>query len=148
MPAGPEFLVHNGARLATASRPRPSDKFATYLTSVDRAYLAAARDTEDAATARARAVRTRATIAAAIAGIVLVAGLTAGWFIYSAGQAAQRAGQCQFRHRPAPKPPSAPASPRTGPATRSRPTTSPPSPRRALPHSPPPWPSRPTRIAT
>ena len=93
---GPEFLVHRGARLATAEQAASADKFATYLTSVDRAYVAAARDTEDIATRRARAGRTRTTIAAAIAGVVLVAGLTAGWFIYSAGQAAQRAANANF----------------------------------------------------
>lgn len=93
---GPEFLAHKGARLATAEQAASSDKFATYLTSVDRAYLAAARDAESAATRRVRAVRTRVTIAAAIAGVVLVAGLTAGWFIYNAGQAAQRSANANF----------------------------------------------------
>jgi len=93
---GPEYLVHTGARLASAEQSAASDKFATYLSSVDRAYLAAARESEAAAQRRARAARTRLTIAAAIAGVVLVAGLTAGWFIYSAGEAAKREAAANF----------------------------------------------------
>jgi WD40 repeat protein len=93
---GPEYLAHKGARLATAEQAASQDRFAGYLTSVDRAYLAAAREAESAAVARARAARTRLTIAAAVAGIVLVAGLTAGWFIWSAGEAAKRQAAASF----------------------------------------------------
>src|SRR6185312_13523580 len=82
----PEYLVHGGARLAAAGEAASSDTFAAYLTSVDRAYLDAARAAEAAAKRRARALRTRLAIAAAIAGVVLVAGLTAGYFIYTAGE--------------------------------------------------------------
>jgi WD40 repeat protein len=94
---GPEFLVHKGARLATAEQVAGQEKLAAYLTSVDRAYLAAARAVENAALAKARAVRTRATIAAAVAGIILVAGATAGYFIWSAGEAAKKQAATNFQ---------------------------------------------------
>jgi len=93
---GPEYLVHTGARLAAAGEAASGDTFAAYLTSVDRAYLDAARAAEDAAKRRARALRTRLTVAAAIAGVVLVAGLTAGYFIYTAGEAARRDAAASF----------------------------------------------------
>ncbi len=91
-----EYLAHKGARLSTAEQVAAQERFAAYLTSVDRAYLAAARAAENAALARARAARLRTTIAAAIAGIVLVAGLTAGWFIWSAGEAARTEAAASF----------------------------------------------------
>ncbi|MBI4923247.1 MAG: TIR domain-containing protein [Devosia nanyangense] len=84
-----EYVVHKGARLATAEQLAADDKFAAYLTSVDRAYLSAARDAENAAARKARAARTRLTIAAAVVGVVLVAGATAGYFIWSAGEGAK-----------------------------------------------------------
>ena len=84
-----EFVVHKGARLATAEQLAADDKFAAYLTSVDRAYLAAARALENDSVRAARSARIRLTIAAAIAGVVLVAGLTAGYFIWSAGEGAK-----------------------------------------------------------
>ena len=93
---GPEYLVHKGARLGAAEQAAASEKFTAYLSSVDRAYLAAARDSEVAAQRRARAARTRLTIAAIVAGIVLVAGLTAGWFIYAAGEVARRDAAANF----------------------------------------------------
>jgi WD40 repeat protein len=93
---GAEYLAHTGARLATAEQAAAQQRFAGYLTSTDRAYLAAARDAENAARARARAARTRLTIAAAIVGVVLVAGATAGWFIWSAGEAAKRQAAASF----------------------------------------------------
>ncbi len=93
---GPEFLIHTGARLATAEQLGSADKFSGYLTSVDRAYLDAARARENAVLAKARAIRRRTTIAAAIAGVVLVAGATAGYFIWSAGQAAKTEAAASF----------------------------------------------------
>lgn len=93
---GAEYLVHTGARLASAEQAAASDKFTAYLSSVDRAYLAAARDAEAVAERRARAARTRLTIAAVVAGVVLVAGLTAGWFIYAAGETARRDAAANF----------------------------------------------------
>jgi WD40 repeat protein len=92
----PEYLVHTGARLAAAGDAASGDNFAAYLTSVDHAYLDAARVAEAAARRRARAARTRLAIAAAIAGVVLVAGLTAGYFIYTAGEAAKRDAAASF----------------------------------------------------
>jgi len=93
---GPEYLVHKGARLAAAGQAATGEKFTAYLSSVDRDYLGAARESEAAALRRARAARTRLTIAAAVAGIILVAGLTAGYFIYTAGEAAKREAAANF----------------------------------------------------
>jgi WD40 repeat protein len=84
-----EFIAHRGARLEAVEQVAAGDKFASYLTSVDRAYLGAARETENAALRKARAARTRLAIAASVVGVVLVAGATAGWFIWQAGEAAR-----------------------------------------------------------
>jgi len=92
-----EFVVHRGARLAAVEQVARTEKFAGFLTSVDTAYLAAARDMEEAALRRARAARRRLVLAASIAGIVLVAGATAGYFIWSAGEAAKTQAAVNFR---------------------------------------------------
>lgn len=94
---GHEFLVHKGARLETARQLAAADKFSAYLTSVDQAYLDACRAAETAAAARARALRLGLGIAAVAVGVVLVAGLTAGWFIYQAGEYARRQADANFR---------------------------------------------------
>jgi len=91
-----DFLVHTGARLATARQVAGDERFATYLTSVDRAYLDAAQAAQAAADRRARALRRRLTLAATVAGIVLVAGATAGYFLYTAGEAARRDAAASF----------------------------------------------------
>ena len=93
---GAEYLAHKGTRLSAAEQAAMQDRFAGYLTSTDRAYLAAARDAENAALARIRAARTRLTVAAVIVGVVVVAGATAGWFIWSAGEAAKLAAAASF----------------------------------------------------
>ncbi len=91
-----EFIAHRGARLGSVEQVAGQDKFASYLTSVDRAYLSAARNVEDGAIKKARAARTRLGIAAAVVGVVLVAGATAGYFIWSAGEAAKRQADVNF----------------------------------------------------
>jgi WD40 repeat protein len=92
-----EFVVHRGARLAAVEQVARAEKFAGFLTSVDAAYLAAARDMEAAAQRRAHAARTRLAIAAGIAGVVLVAGATASYFLWSAGAAARTQAEVNFR---------------------------------------------------
>ncbi|MEO6015393.1 MAG: hypothetical protein ABIQ30_17630, partial [Devosia sp.] len=84
-----EFIIHRGARLQSLEQVAAGEKFAAYLTSIDRAYLSASRNVENEAVKKARAARTRWGIAAAIAGVVLVAGATAGYFVWSAGEAAK-----------------------------------------------------------
>ncbi|MBL8598437.1 MAG: TIR domain-containing protein [Devosia sp.] len=91
-----EFVAHRGARLQAVEQVAGQDKFASYLTSVDRAYLSAARNMENSAVKKARAARTRLAIAAAVAGVVLVAGGTAGYFVWSAGEAAKRQASSYF----------------------------------------------------
>ena len=91
-----EFIAHRGARLEAVEQVAAGDKFASYLTSVDHAYLGAAREAENAALRKARAARTRLTIAASIVGIVLVAGATAGWFIWHSGEAARTQASASF----------------------------------------------------
>lgn len=91
-----EFLAHRGARLNAVEQVAGAEKFASYLTSVDRAYLSAARNLENAAVKKARAARTRLAIAASIVGVVLVAGGTAGYFIWSAGEAAKTEASVNF----------------------------------------------------
>ena len=92
-----EFVVHRGARLAAVEQVARVEKFAGFLTSVDAAYLAAARDMEAAAQRRAHAARTHLAIAAGIAGVVLVAGATASYFLWSAGEAARTRAEVNFR---------------------------------------------------
>ena len=84
-----EFIIHRGARLQSTEQLAGEEKFAGYLTSIDRAYLSAARNLENGVIKKARAARTRIAIAASIVGVVLVAGATAGTFIWSAGEAAK-----------------------------------------------------------
>jgi WD40 repeat protein len=91
-----EFIVHRGARLQATEHTAGAGKFATYLTSIDQAYLSAARNVENAAIKKARAARTRLAIAASFVGVVLVAGATAGYFIWSAGEAARRQAAVNF----------------------------------------------------
>jgi WD40 repeat protein len=91
-----EFVAHRGARLQAVEQVASGDKFAAYLTSVDRAYLSAARNMENAAVKKARAARTRLATAAGIVGVVLVAGATAGYFIWSAGESAKRQASINF----------------------------------------------------
>ena len=91
-----EFVIHKGARLGTIAQLAGEERFAAYLTSVDRAYLDAARALENAAIGKARAARLRLGIAASVAGIVLVAGATAGYFIWSAGEAAKTRAAVNF----------------------------------------------------
>ncbi len=91
-----EFVVHKGARLATAEQLAAEERFATYLTSIDRAYLGAARELENAIVRKARAARARLAVAASIVGVVLVAGATAGYFIWSAGEAAKTQSAVNF----------------------------------------------------
>ncbi len=91
-----EFVIHKGARLAGVEQLAGEERFAGYLTSVDRAYLSAARNIENAAIKKARAVRTRLAIAASVVGVVLVAGATAGYFIWSAGEAAKTRASVNF----------------------------------------------------
>ncbi len=91
-----EFIAHRGARLQAVEQVAAGDKFASYLTSGDRAYLSAARNLENGAIKKARATRTRLAIAASVVGVVLVAGATAGYFIWSAGEAAKTLAQARF----------------------------------------------------
>lgn len=91
-----EFVAHRGARLQAIEQVASAEKFASYLTSVDRAYLSAARNLENGAIRKARAARTRLAIAASVVGVVLVAGGTAGYFIWSAGEAAKTQAQANF----------------------------------------------------
>ncbi len=91
-----EFIAHRGARLQAVEQVAGAEKFAAYLTSVDRAYLSAARDAENVAIRKARAARTRLAVAASVVGVVLVAGATAGWFIWSAGEAAKTQASVNF----------------------------------------------------
>jgi WD40 repeat protein len=91
-----EFLAHRGARLQSVEQVAAGDKFASYLTSVDRAYLSAARNLENGAIKKARAARTRAAIAASIVGAVLIAGGVVGYFVWSAGEAAKVQAQVNF----------------------------------------------------
>jgi WD40 repeat protein len=91
-----EFLAHRGARLSSVEQVAGAEKFLSYLTSVDRAYLSAARNLENSAIKKARAARTRLAIAAGIVGVVLVAGGTAGYFIWSAGEAAKTQATVNF----------------------------------------------------
>lgn len=91
-----EFVSHRGARLSAVEQVAAGEKFASYLTSVDRGYLSAAREMENAAVSKARAARTRLAIAASVAAIVLVAGATAGYFIWSAGEGAKRQAAVNF----------------------------------------------------
>lgn len=93
---GSEFIAHRGARLTAIEQVAAGEKFATYLTSVDRAYLSAARNVEDSAVKKARAARTRLAIAASVVGVVLVAGATAGYFVWSAGEAAKTQAEVNF----------------------------------------------------
>jgi WD40 repeat protein len=92
-----EFLVHRGARLAAVEPLAADPRYASYLTSIDAAYLSAARNVENEAVRKARAARTRWGIAAALAGIVLVAGATAGWFTWQAAEAAKIEAEVSFR---------------------------------------------------
>ncbi|RYE08859.1 MAG: TIR domain-containing protein [Hyphomicrobiales bacterium] len=91
-----EFIIHRGARLEATEQMATDAKFATYLTSIDSAYLSAARNLENSAIKKARAARTRWLSAAAIAGVVLVAGATAGYFTWSAGEAAKTQAAVNF----------------------------------------------------
>jgi hypothetical protein len=91
-----EFVAHRGARLQAVEQVAGQEKFAAYLTSVDRAYLSAARNMENAAVKKARAARTRLAIAAGVFGVVLVVGATAGYFIWSAGESAKVEAQVNF----------------------------------------------------
>jgi WD40 repeat protein len=91
-----EFIGHRGARLQAVEQVAGGEKFASYLTSVDRAYLSAARNLENGAIKKARAARTRLAIAASVVGIVLVAGATAGYFVWSAGEAAKTQASVNF----------------------------------------------------
>jgi WD40 repeat protein len=84
-----EFIAHRGARLQAVEQVAGAEKFASYLTSVDRAYLSAARNLENSAIKKARAARTRLAIVASVVGVVAVAGATAGYFIWSAGEVAR-----------------------------------------------------------
>ncbi len=89
-------MIHKGARLSTAEQLAGEERFAGYLTSIDRAYLSAARNVENAAIKKARAARTRLAVAASVVGVVLVAGATAGYFIWSAGEAAKTQATVNF----------------------------------------------------
>ncbi|MEO7221805.1 MAG: TIR domain-containing protein [Devosia sp.] len=91
-----EFIGHRGARLQAVEQVVGGEKFASYLTSVDRAYLSAARNLENGAIRKARATRTRLAVAASVVGVVLVAGATAGYFIWSAGEAAKTQASVNF----------------------------------------------------
>jgi len=90
------FVAHRGARLEAVEQVAAEAKFAGFLTSIDTAYLAAARAAEDAAIRKARAARTRLAIAASVVGVVLVAGATASYFIWSAGQQARTEAAANF----------------------------------------------------
>src|SRR5690606_3414315 len=91
------FIAHRGARLQAVEQVAGAEKFASYLTSVDRAYLSAARNLENNAVRKARAARMRLAIAASVVGIVLVAGATAGYFIWSAGEVAKTQASVNFQ---------------------------------------------------
>jgi WD40 repeat protein len=91
-----EFVIHKGARLSAVEQLAGEERFAAYLTSVDRAYLSTARNVENAAIRKARAARTRLAVAAGIVGVVLVAGGTAGYFVWSAGEAAKTLAAARF----------------------------------------------------
>ncbi|MEO6395656.1 MAG: toll/interleukin-1 receptor domain-containing protein, partial [Devosia sp.] len=84
-----EFLVHKGARLGAAEAAVGQEKFEAYLGATDREYLQAAREAEDAAMRAVRAARLRGLIAAAVVAAVLIVGGGAGYFIWSAGEAAK-----------------------------------------------------------
>jgi WD40 repeat protein len=91
-----EFVAHRGARLQAVEQVAGAEKFTSYLTSIDRAYLSTARNLENGAIRKARAARTRLAIAASIVGVVLVAGGTAGYFVWSAGEAAKTQASVNF----------------------------------------------------